>query len=215
MKEPSPACRPSAPPGGITRLTGTPHAARIDRSTSRQADTEYRGGTGAISGVASRLPGAFRPALAPLPPVGGPEACVIVAQDAETGEELWRRRLVNGPRRARRRDLGRRALRGSRSRGLVNGSQRRPRSESRLWRHVRHPANPEVPAGRHREHAPVTTTRRSPSVLTRRQPLVLERPNDDWNLDHLFERLLVNTAVAPDPPTSSGWGTASRPRTAS
>ena len=35
------------------------------------------------------------------------------------------------PRRARRRDLGRRALRGPRSRGLVNGPQRRLRPESR------------------------------------------------------------------------------------
>ena len=30
-------------------------------------------------------------------PWAGPEACVIVAHDAETGEELWRRRLVPAP----------------------------------------------------------------------------------------------------------------------
>ena len=29
--------------------------------------------------------------------MGGPEACVIVAHDAETRQELWRRRLVPAP----------------------------------------------------------------------------------------------------------------------
>ena len=49
MKEPPPAPPSIAPPaGGITRLTRTPHAARIDRSASRRADTEYCDGTGPI-----------------------------------------------------------------------------------------------------------------------------------------------------------------------
>ena len=30
-------------------------------------------------------------------PRGGPDACVIVAHDAETGEELWRRRTILAP----------------------------------------------------------------------------------------------------------------------
>ena len=30
-------------------------------------------------------------------PLGGPEACVVTAHDALTGEELWRRRLIPGP----------------------------------------------------------------------------------------------------------------------
>ena len=30
-------------------------------------------------------------------PRGGPEACVVVAHDALTGEEVWRRRLIPGP----------------------------------------------------------------------------------------------------------------------
>ncbi len=30
-------------------------------------------------------------------PRGGPHACVIVAHDALSGEELWRRRLIPGP----------------------------------------------------------------------------------------------------------------------
>ena len=32
-----------------------------------------------------------------IDPRGGPHACVIVAHDALTGEELWRRRLIPGP----------------------------------------------------------------------------------------------------------------------
>ena len=30
-------------------------------------------------------------------PQGGPHACVIVAMDAMTGEEIWRRRTIPGP----------------------------------------------------------------------------------------------------------------------
>ena len=137
--------------------------------TETLPDTEYCDGTGPILSGRQLPPGALAlPSPHPLAvdspksrrqgvlgpscrPWARPEACVIVAHDAETGEELWRRRLVPAPRPARRRDLGRHALREPRSRGVVDGPQRRPRPESRLRRHVRHLVGPDVPAGRHRD----------------------------------------------------------------
>ena len=121
-----------------------------------------------------------------------------MAHDAETGEELGRRQLVR-PRRARRRDLGRRALRGPRSRGVVDGPQRRPRPESRFRRHVRHLASPKVPAGRikntHQYHNSTLAFDADPARSAR----YYQHLHDDWDLDHPFKRLLVDTVVAPDP----------------
>ena len=64
MKEPAPALPTIAPAGRLTRLIGTPHAVRTDRSTSRGADTEYCSGTGPNLGVASP-PRCAPPAPAP------------------------------------------------------------------------------------------------------------------------------------------------------
>ena len=59
------------------------------------------------------------------------------------------------PRRARRRDVGRRAVRAARPRRLVDGAELRPGAGPRLRRDVGHLAGPEVPARRHRQHAPL------------------------------------------------------------
>ena len=60
------------------------------------------------------------------------------------------------PRRARRRDVGRRAVRTARARRGVDGAELRSGAGSRLHRNVGHVARPEVPARRHRQHAPVS-----------------------------------------------------------
>ena len=172
MKEPPPALLISAPPA-ITRLTGTPHAARIGPfhvKASRHGVAAT--GQGRSSGVAGR-PRCARPALAPIRspltrpraagkafsgrncrPWAGFAACVIVAMMPRSGEELWRWRLVRAPASPSTRPgatcPAKTAFTWGRGR-----SQRRPRPESRLRRHVRHLTSPEVPAGRHREHAPV------------------------------------------------------------
>ena len=105
--------RASAPAAGIARLTGTPHAARVGLSTSRRSDTEQCGGTGPDPLGSPLAPPVRSPCPRPIrsrltsskghrqgvlrpncPPGMGPEACVIVAHDAETGEELVAPRLV-------------------------------------------------------------------------------------------------------------------------
>ena len=109
-------------------------------------------------------------------PRGGPNACVIVAHDAVTGEELWRRRTIPRPRRARRRDLGRGALRGAQARRRVDGAQLRPRAEPRLHRHVGDLARPQVPHRRGRPAAPLPQLDPRPRRRHRRDRLVLPAP---------------------------------------
>ena len=99
-------------------------------------------------------------------PHGGPEACVITAHDAETGAEVWRRRLVPAPGEPGRRDLGRRALRGAGARRVVDGAELRPRAEPGVRRDVGHvpprPSSSSAASGT----ATSTTTRRWPSTAT-------------------------------------------------
>ena len=68
-------------------------------------------------------------------PEGGPEACVVVAHDTQTGEEVWRTRLIPAP-----------GEPGDESWGGVPFEERR---------HVGHLAGPQVPPRRRREPAPL------------------------------------------------------------
>ena len=70
-----------------------------------------------------------------------------MADDAETGEELWRQRLLRPPG-SPATGPGATCPTKPLQVGFVDGPQRRPQLESRLPRHVPHPASPEVPAGR-------------------------------------------------------------------
>ena len=72
-------------------------------------------------------------------PKGGPHACVIVAHDAMTGRELWRRRLIPGPGEPGDESWGGVPLRGAEARRLVDGPELRPRAEPRLRGHIGHP----------------------------------------------------------------------------
>ena len=72
-----------------------------------------------------------------------------------------------GPRRAGRRDLGRRALRAAPARGRLDGAQLRPRAEPDLCRHVGDLAGAQVHAGREPTWRTSTTTRRWRSTPTR------------------------------------------------
>ena len=64
---------------------------------------------------------------------------------------------------------------------------------------VRHIASPEVPAGRientHLYHNSTLALDADPA----RSAGYYQHLHDDWDLDHPFKRLLVDTAVAPDP----------------
>ena len=132
-------------------------------------------------------------------PWAGPEACVIVAHDAETGEERWRRRLVPAP-----------GEPGDETWGDVP-------YEDRV--HVGSWTAPSVDPELNRVYVGTSVTSPAPKFLRggienthlyHNSTLALDADtgeivwyyqhlNDHWDLDHPFERLLVDTAVAPDP----------------
>ena len=132
-------------------------------------------------------------------PRGGPEACVVTAHDAMTGEELWRRRLIPAP--------------------------GEPGDET--WGDVPYDERTHVGAWMVPSYDPVLnlvyvgTSVTSPAPkfmlggvdnahLYHNSTLALDADtgeivwyyqhlNDHWDLDHPFERILVDTAVAPEP----------------
>ena len=134
-------------------------------------------------------------------PKGGPHACVIVAHDARTGEELWRRRLIPGP-----------GEPGDETWGGVPFEERRhvgawmvPSFDPELnllyiGTSVTSPAPKFLIGGVENTHLYHNSTLAldadSGEIVWYYQHL-----NDHWDLDHPFERLLIDTVVAPDPET--------------
>ena len=130
---------------------------------------------------------------------GGPDACVITAHDAETGAELWRRRTIPGP-----------GEPGDETWGDVPFEERKhvgswmaPSYDPELdlvyiGTSVTSPAPKFMLGGVDRAHLYHNSTLAldagTGEIVWHYQHL-----NDHWDLDHPFERLLVDTAVAPDP----------------
>ena len=134
-------------------------------------------------------------------PRGGPNACVIVAHDARTGAELWRRRTIPAP-----------GEPGDETWGGVPFEERR---------HVGSWMVPSFDPALNLVYAGTSVTSPAPKFMvggTRNRHLYhnstlaldadtgeivwyYQHLNDSWDLDHPFERLLVDTAVAPDPQT--------------
>ena len=132
-------------------------------------------------------------------PLGGPDACVIVAHDAATGRELWRRRTIPAP-----------GEPGDETWGDVPFEQRR---------HVGAWTAPSYDPALNLLYIGTSVTSPAPKFmlggadlrhLYHNSTLALDADtgairwhyqhlNDHWDLDHPFERLLVDTAVAPDP----------------
>ncbi len=137
-------------------------------------------------------------------PEAGPEACVVTAHDAATGEELWRRRLIPGP-----------GEPGDETWGGVPFEERRhvgawmvPSYDPELnlvyiGTSVTSPAPKFLIGGIENTHLYHNSTLAldgdTGEIVWHYQHL-----NDHWDLDHPFERLLVDTAVAPDP-TAVTW----------
>ena len=107
---------------------------------------------------------------------GGPDACVIVAHDAVTGEELWRRRTIPAP-----------GEPGDETWGDVPFEERKhvgawmvpsydPGAEPGLHRHVGHLAGAEVHARRGRPGAPLPQLHPGAGCRHRRDSLVLPAP---------------------------------------
>ena len=132
-------------------------------------------------------------------PKAGPHSCVIVAHDARTGEELWRRRLIPAP-----------GEPGNETWGDVPfeerihvGSWMVPSYDPELdlvfiGTSVTSPAPKFMLGGVDNTHLYHNSTLALDGA-TGEIRWYYQHLNDHWDLDHPFERLLVDTAVAPDP----------------
>ena len=137
-------------------------------------------------------------------PKGGPNACVIVAHDASTGAELWRRRLIPAP-----------GEPGNESWGDVPFEERKhvgawmvPSFDPALnlvyiGTSVTSPAPKFMLGGTDKRHLYHNSTL-ALDADTGEIVWYYQHLNDHWDLDHPFERLLVDTVVAPDP-ASVSW----------
>ena len=132
-------------------------------------------------------------------PEGGPDACVITAHDARTGAELWRRRTIPAP-----------GEPGDETWGDVPFEERKhvgawmvPSFDPELnliyiGTSVTSPAPKFLLGGTDRAHLYHNSTL-ALDADTGEIVWYYQHLNDHWDLDHPFERLLVDTAVAPNP----------------
>ena len=132
-------------------------------------------------------------------PDGGPDACVITAHDAATGAELWRRRTIPAP-----------GEPGDETWGGVPFEERKhvgawmvPSYDPDLdlvyiGTSVTSPAPKFLLGGADNKHLYHNSTL-ALDAGTGEIRWYYQHLNDHWDLDHPFERLLVDTAVAPDP----------------
>ena len=132
-------------------------------------------------------------------PRRGPEACVIMAHDAATGAELWRRGLIPAP-----------GEPGDETWGGVPyeerahvGSWMVPSFDPELnliyvGTSVTSPAPKFMLGGVENKHLYHNSTL-ALDADTGAIVWYYQHLNDSWDLDHPFERILVDTAVAPDP----------------
>ena len=132
-------------------------------------------------------------------PEGGPEACVITAFDPVTGEELWRTRTIPAP-----------GEPGDETWGDIPYEERRhvgtwmiPSFDPELNQvyigtSVTSPAPKFMLAGNDEQYLYHNSTLAldgdTGEIVWYMQHVV-----DHWDLDHPFERLLIDTAVTPDP----------------
>ena len=136
-------------------------------------------------------------------PRGGPESCVVVAHDAQTGEELWRRRTIPAP-----------GEPGDETWGGVPYEDRKhvgtwmpPSYDPELnliyiGTSVTSPAPKFMLGGTDQTHLYHNCTL-AIDADTGEIVWYYQHLNDHWDLDHPFERILVDIAVAPNPDSVS------------
>ena len=133
------------------------------------------------------------------PPRGGPETCVVMAHDARTGAELWRRRTVPAPG-----EPGDETWGGVPYERRVHVGAWMPASYDPALRliyqgtSVTSPAPKFMLGGVDNTHLYHNSTL-ALDVETGAIRWHYQHLNDHWDLDHPFERILLDTAVAPDP----------------
>lgn len=130
-------------------------------------------------------------------PRGGPDACVVTAHDATTGQELWRTRMIPAP-----------GEPGDETWGGVPYEERRhvgawmvPSFDPDLdliyvGTSVTSPSPKFMLGGVDKKHLYHNSTL-ALDVETGAIRWYYQHLNDHWDLDHPFERLLVDTAVTP------------------
>ena len=132
-------------------------------------------------------------------PVAGPEACVVTAHDALTGEELWRTRTIPAPGEPGDETWGDVPFE---SRWHV-GTWMVPSYDPELNRiyvgtSVTSPAPKFLLGGNENEHLYHNSTL-ALNADTGEIEWYFQHVVDHWDLDHPFERLLIDTAVTPNP----------------
>ena len=130
---------------------------------------------------------------------GGPNACVIVAHNASTGEEAWRRRLIPAPGEPGDETWGDVPFESRHHVGSWMVPSYDPELELIiLGTSVTSPAPKFYLGGTDNKHLYHNSTL-ALEVATGEIRWYYQHMNDHWDLDHPFERLLVETRVAPDP----------------
>ena len=131
-------------------------------------------------------------------PNGGPDACIITGHDARTGKELWRKRTIPKP-----------GEPGGDSWGDVPDAQRWhvgawmiPSYDPQLdlvyvGTSVTAPAPKFMLAGNDKQYLYHNSTL-ALRPATGETVWYYQHAVDHWDLDHPFERMLIDTAVAPD-----------------
>jgi alcohol dehydrogenase (cytochrome c) len=132
-------------------------------------------------------------------PEGGPEACVVTAFDAKTGKEAWRHRTIPKP-----------GEPGNESWGNIPYEQRwhvgmwmvpsyDPETK-RLYvgTSVTAPA-PKFMLGNNKNQYLYHNSTLALDINTGNMIWFFQHVVDHWDLDHPFERLIVDTDVSPDP----------------
>ena len=132
-------------------------------------------------------------------PWGGPNACVIVAHNASTGQEAWRRRLIPAPGEPGDETWGDVPFESRHHVGSWMVPSYDPELELIiLGTSVTSPAPKFYLGGTDNKHLYHNSTL-ALDVATGEIRWYYQHMNDHWDLDHPFERLLVETRVAPDP----------------
>ena len=129
---------------------------------------------------------------------GGPDACVITAHDALTGAEIWRRRTIPGPGEPGDETWGDVAFEDRKHVGAWMVPSYDPELNLvYIGTSVTSPAPKFMLGGIENKHLYHNSTLALDGD-TGEIRWYYQHLNDHWDLDHPFERLLVDTAVTPD-----------------